>query len=340
MKTNRFLSLAIIFAVLMSVNSVNAQITATLAACSAGELFSCLVIVKKTYDFLKKKEDEAAVKDMGTTFNEWGKKQMNYMKTNGQIGDCKDIKFLPPKASYNQPTNSFKNGDFSYECGKRPGKGGDSTAYIKAKTVRKIGDCSAENSFVAKINYVDGYITFAVEPLSKACLFFEEPSLTNRQKEDRAKEVKQWKASAEASKKPQTRVQTAGGFNAGYAEGGSGGLNGMLGGLMGGSHVRHSIHEFSGWRSDAEIMAVVNQRVNDLKSIYDRYLKNKPGFGGRITLNLTIAPSGDITAIGIVSSTTGYSEFDKAIKEQVSKWKWNSIKNGNTTAKISFDLIH
>ena len=205
MKTNRFLSLAIIFAVLMSASSAYTQnIAATLAACSAGELFSCLVVAKKTYDFLKKKEDEAAVKYMGTTFNEWGKKQMDYMKANGQIGDCKDIKFLPSGASYNQPTNSFKNGDFSYECGKRPGKGGDSTAYIKAKTVRKIGDCPAENSFIAKINYVDGYIAFAAEPLNTACVFFEEPSLTNKQKEDRAKEVKQWRASAEASQKPQT----------------------------------------------------------------------------------------------------------------------------------------
>jgi TonB family protein len=93
-----------------------------------------------------------------------------------------------------------------------------------------------------------------------------------------------------------------------------------------------------GSRSRAEIMAIVNQHVNSLKSIYTRYLKDKPGFTGKVTLKFTIAPSGDITFINIVSSTTGYSEFDNAIKEQVSKWKWKQIASGNTTPTIPFDF--
>jgi len=145
-----------------------------------------------------------------------------------------------------------------------------------------------------------------------------------------------------------------GGFNDGYAEGGSGGLDGMLGGLMGGgggsigtkskggikapSAKDIDMGSGDGSRSRAEIMAVVNQRVNGLKSIYNRYLKNKPGFTGKVTLKFTIAPSGDITTISIVSSTTGYPEFDNAIKDQVSKWKWKQIKSGNTTPTIPFNF--
>jgi len=92
-------------------------------------------------------------------------------------------------------------------------------------------------------------------------------------------------------------------------------------------------------RSRAEIMAVVNQHVNDLKSIYTRYLENKPGFTGNITLKFTIASSGDITDINIVSTTTTYPAFNNAIKEQVSKWKWKQIKSGYTTTTIPFNFV-
>jgi len=67
-------------------------------------------------------------------------------------------------------------------------------------------------------------------------------------------------------------------------------------------------------------------------------LKQKPGFNGKVTLKFTIAPSGDIISIDIVSSTTGYSEFDNAIKDMVSKWKWKAIKSGNTTPTIPFSF--
>jgi len=123
-------------------------------------------------------------------------------------------------------------------------------------------------------------------------------------------------------------------FNDGYEEGDSGDLDGMLGGLMSGGGDSSK----DGARSRAEIMAVVNQRVNGLKSVYNRYLKNKPGFTGKVVLKFTIAPSGDITTISVVSSTTGYPEFDNAIKEQVSKWKWKQIKSGNTTPTIPFSF--
>jgi TonB family protein len=144
-----------------------------------------------------------------------------------------------------------------------------------------------------------------------------------------------------------------GGFNEGYAEGGSGGLDGMMGGLMGGgggsigTKSKGGIKAPSaqdidmgsgGARSRAEIMAVVNQRVNGLKSIYNRFLKNKPGFKGKVTLKFTIAPSGDIVSISIVSSTTGYPEFNNAIKDHVSHWKWKQINSGNTTPTIPFNF--
>jgi TonB family protein len=93
-----------------------------------------------------------------------------------------------------------------------------------------------------------------------------------------------------------------------------------------------------GSRSKAEIMDVVSARMPGLRNTYNHYLEFKPGFSGKVTLKFTIAPGGDIINISIVSSTTGYSEFDNAVKHIVSTWKWKVIKSGNTTQTIPFDF--
>jgi len=142
---------------------------------------------------------------------------------------------------------------------------------------------------------------------------------------------------------------SSGGFNDGYAEGGSSGIGDMLGGMMGGSaggigtKAKGSLKAPSardidmgsgdGSRSKQEIMQVVNARMPALRKIYNEYLKLK-GFSGKVTLKFTIASGGDITDISIVSSTTGYAEFDNAIKNMVATWKWKTIKSGNTTPTI------
>jgi TonB family protein len=91
-------------------------------------------------------------------------------------------------------------------------------------------------------------------------------------------------------------------------------------------------------RSREEIMQVVETNTPALKSIYNQYLKQKPGFSGKVVLKFTIAPSGEIIKISIESSTTGYSKFDKAIKDKVATWKWKAIEAGNITPIIPFNF--
>jgi len=150
------------------------------------------------------------------------------------------------------------------------------------------------------------------------------------------------------------RGAATGGFNEGYGEGGAGGIGDMLSGLMGGSAggigtkskggmVPPSMKDIDmgsgdGSRSKQEIMAVVNARMPGLRNVYNKYLKLKPGFSGKVTLKFTIAPGGDIISISIVSSTTGYSDFDNAVKNMVATWKWKVIKSGNTTPTIPFNF--
>jgi TonB family protein len=91
-------------------------------------------------------------------------------------------------------------------------------------------------------------------------------------------------------------------------------------------------------RSKEEIMQVVNTNMSSLRKIYNKYLEQKPGFGGKIIIKFTINPSGDIISINIVSSETGYPDFDNAIKDAIITWKWKAIKSGNTTPTIPFNF--
>ena len=148
------------------------------------------------------------------------------------------------------------------------------------------------------------------------------------------------------------RGKADGGFNEGYAEGGSGGIGDGLAGLLGGggggiaTKAKGSIRTPSerdidmgaggGSRSAADIMKVVRQRTPGLRHIYNKFLKKKPGFQGKVTLKFTIAPGGEVISISIASSTTGYGEFDGEIKSAVGRWKFSKVKSGNTTVTIPF----
>jgi TonB family protein len=148
------------------------------------------------------------------------------------------------------------------------------------------------------------------------------------------------------------RGKADGGFNEGYAEGGAGGIGDGLAGLFGGggggisTKAKGNIKTPSardidmgaggGSRSAADIMKVVRQRTPGLRHIYNKFLKKKPGFQGKVTLKFTIAPGGEIISISIASSTTGYGEFDGEVKNAVSRWKFSKVKSGNTTVTIPF----
>jgi TonB family protein len=93
------------------------------------------------------------------------------------------------------------------------------------------------------------------------------------------------------------------------------------------------------YRSKNEIMDTMNVHMPDLKSIYRNYFKEKPGFGGKVILKFSIAPEGNIDSIKIVSTTTDYPEFDKAVKEMVATWKWEpKCYSTNTTPTIPFNF--
>ena len=150
----------------------------------------------------------------------------------------------------------------------------------------------------------------------------------------------------------EVRGKVNGGFNEGLFAGGSGGIGNDISSLIGGPVGAISTKSMGNakapgeneieWgsgpasRSATDIMKVVRQRTPGLRHVYNKYLKKKPGFQGKVTLKFTIAPCGEIISIALVSSTTGYGEFDSEIKNSVGRWKFSKVKSGNTTVTIPF----
>ena len=150
----------------------------------------------------------------------------------------------------------------------------------------------------------------------------------------------------------EVRGKVSDGFNQGMFAGGSGGIGDDITNLISGSGGAISTKAIGNmktpqetdieWgsgpssRSATDIMKVVRQRTPGLRHVYNKHLKKMPGFQGKVTLKFTIAPGGEIISIALVSSTTGYSEFDNEIKTTVGRWKFSKVKSGNTTVTIPF----
>ena len=67
----------------------------------------------------------------------------------------------------------------------------------------------------------------------------------------------------------------------------------------------------------------VNAQTHSLK-IYNEFLKKRPRFQGQIVVRITVIPSGDVEKVEIVSATTDYPEFEKAISDDLMQWKYDS----------------
>jgi TonB family protein len=151
------------------------------------------------------------------------------------------------------------------------------------------------------------------------------------------------------------RGKVDGAWNEGYAVGGSGGVDDLLGGLWGGdagplgvkakgglglkapSASDIDMGQESGQRSTESILRVIRQHTPGLRHTYNKYLKTNPGFKGKVTLKFSIAPSGSIVELTIVSTTTGVADFDEEIRGSVKTWRFEPIKGkANDVVTVPF----
>ena len=68
--------------------------------------------------------------------------------------------------------------------------------------------------------------------------------------------------------------------------------------------------------------------------IYNNFLKKKSGFDGRVVLRFEIAPSGEVVRTAVAYSSTGYEEFDNAVRDAVGQMMFGAVESGSTKVVV------
>lgn len=89
-------------------------------------------------------------------------------------------------------------------------------------------------------------------------------------------------------------------------------------------------------RSAKEIMRIVSIESPIMRFIYNSYLDKRPKFNGVIKIRYSIEPSGSVSGSEIVSSTTGYSEFDEVIRKHICTFVYRSGDYGRVIVTVPF----
>lgn len=89
-----------------------------------------------------------------------------------------------------------------------------------------------------------------------------------------------------------------------------------------------------GSRSAEDVAETMRQRSPGLKHIYNKFLKKNPRFKGRVVLRFEIAPSGEVARPTVAYSSTGYEEFDNAIRDAVGQMTFGEVESGSTKVTI------
>lgn len=146
------------------------------------------------------------------------------------------------------------------------------------------------------------------------------------------------------------------GFGTGYGSGFGGGAGGV-GGLLGGSAARASGVQMErrgtikaqapssitgdaegGGRSKEEIRRVVLSRIGGLRYIYNKHLAANPTLKGNITVRMTIAPSGAVINVVVVSSDMNLPTLEEEMIRAIRRWRFPAIPKGTVTVVYPFNF--
>jgi periplasmic protein TonB len=92
-------------------------------------------------------------------------------------------------------------------------------------------------------------------------------------------------------------------------------------------------------RSADEIALVFTKNKGAIDAMYARALRDNPALQGKVVLELTIAPSGDITAARIVSSDLNDKEFEAKLLARIRLFKFDARDVAALTATKPIDFF-
>jgi periplasmic protein TonB len=92
-------------------------------------------------------------------------------------------------------------------------------------------------------------------------------------------------------------------------------------------------------RSADEIALVFTKNKGAIDAMYARALRDNPALQGKVVIELTIAPSGDITAARVISSELHDAEFENKLVARIRLFKFEAKDVAALTATKPIDFF-
>lgn len=92
-------------------------------------------------------------------------------------------------------------------------------------------------------------------------------------------------------------------------------------------------------RSEEEIATIFDRNKGAIYAIYTRALRDKPELKGKVVLELTISPAGDITKCEVVSSELNDSELERKLVSRIKLFRFEARDVGTITVTKPIDFF-
>lgn len=106
-----------------------------------------------------------------------------------------------------------------------------------------------------------------------------------------------------------------------------------------GSNVKRTGSSGKASRSREEIETIFDRNKGALYALYTRAQRERPELQGKLVLEITIAPSGEVTAVKVVSSELGDPELERKIVARVRLFRFEAKDVETITANKPIDFF-
>jgi TonB family protein len=103
--------------------------------------------------------------------------------------------------------------------------------------------------------------------------------------------------------------------------------------------VRRGAGSNKATRSEEEIATVFDRNKGAIYSIYTRALRDKPELKGKLVLELTISPAGEITKCNVVSSELNDPELERKLVSRIKLFRFEARDVGTITVTKPIDFF-
>jgi len=92
-------------------------------------------------------------------------------------------------------------------------------------------------------------------------------------------------------------------------------------------------------RSADEIERVFQKNRGAIFNIYNRALRTNPALEGKVVVELTIAPGGEVTQVNILSSELGDEELERKLALRIKRFKFSKANVAEITVTYPIDFL-